>query len=395
MAVTTHIAQDTAPQPPPPRRPAATPLGTIPLGRIAGVPVRLNWSMLLIFWLVVWSLAEELLPSAAPDAARAADWAAALVAGVLFYASLLVHELAHSVVARRRGIEVEGITLWLFGGVARLRGEATSAQAELRIAIVGPLTSLGIAVACALVALALSALQAPALPVAVAVWLSVVNGMLAAFNVLPAFPLDGGRVLRAALWRRRGDKRSATRTAARAGTVFGWLLAAGGVVELFTTGSAGGLWFVVLGWFLVNAARSEAGQSAARDALRGVRVGDVMTRDPLVVPDWIVLQEFVDSYAMRHRFTTFPVRDLDGNVDGLISPAQVKPIPPEQRRAVRVRDVALPLSQVPTARAEEPLLDLLERMSGATATRALVLDEDRRVTGIVSPADVARVLQPA
>jgi len=395
MAVTTHIAQDTAPQPPPPRRPAATPLGTIPLGRIAGVPVRLNWSMLLIFWLVVWSLAEELLPSAAPDAARAADWAAALVAGVLFYASLLVHELAHSVVARRRGIEVEGITLWLFGGVARLRGEATSAQAELRIAIVGPLTSLGIAVACALVALALSALQAPALPVAVAVWLSVVNGMLAAFNVLPAFPLDGGRVLRAALWRRRGDKRSATRTAARAGTVFGWLLAAGGVVELFTTGSAGGLWFVVLGWFLVNAARSEAGQSAARDALRGVRVGDVMTRDPLVVPDWIVLQEFVDSYAMRHRFTTFPVRDLDGNVDGLISPAQAKPIPPEQRRAVRVRDVALPLSQVPTARAEEPLLDLLERMSGATATRALVLDEDRRVTGIVSPADVARVLQPA
>jgi len=260
-------------------------------------------------------------------------------------------------------VVVEGMTLWLFGGVAKLKGEAGTASAELRIAIVGPLTSLAIAVVFGLLGLLLTATGAPALVVALPVWLSLVNAMLAVFNVVPAFPLDGGRVLRAYLWRRRGDKLSATRSAARAGSAFGWLLIAGGVLELFTTASIGGLWFMFLGWFLLTAARAESTQSIMRDAL-------------------------------RHHHTTFTVRDFDGRITGMVSLAQVRMVPPERRLAVRVRDVQVPLSAVPLARADEPLTDLLQRMNGYTVTRALVFDAERLV-GIVTPADVTRMMMTA
>lgn len=365
---------------------------TISLGRIAGIHVGLNWSMLLIFWLVVWSLASQLLPDAAGGQSRAAYWAVAVVGAVLFYASLLAHEVSHALVARRRGVVVEGITLWLFGGVARLRGEASTAGAELRISIVGPLASLACGAVFALLALLMSVAGAPVLYVAMAVWLSVVNGALAVFNIVPAFPLDGGRVLRSVLWRVSGDKTAATRTAARAGSIFGYLLIAGGVLQFFTTSSLGGLWFVFLGWFLVSAARTESTQSMLRDVLRGVRVADVLTPDPVVVPDWIVLQEFIDAYAMQYRHTTFPVRDFEGRITGLVSLGQVKLVPPERRRAMRVRDIAIQIDAVPTTRGDEQLTDLLQRMNGYAATRALVFDGDR-LAGIVSPSDVARIVQ--
>jgi Zn-dependent protease len=367
---------------------------SLPLGRILGVHVGLNWSMLIIFWLVVWSLADSLFPDAAPGASTAAYWAAAVLAALLFYASLLAHELAHSVVARRYGVVVEGITLWLFGGVSRLRGEAPSARAELLISAVGPLTSLAAGLVAGLIGLVLEVAAAPPLVVAVPVWLAAVNGTLAVFNLLPAFPLDGGRVLRAELWRRRQDRASATRTAAMVGVWFGWALAGAGIVELFATGSVGGLWLVFLGWFLVGAARGEATRSILHDALRGVRVADAMSRDPVLVPDWVVIQEFLDQYALHHPFTAFPVRDFDGRVDGLVALSQVKTVPAERRNAVRVRDVMWPLDQVATARADEPLTDLLERMNNHAASRALVFDADRLV-GIVSPTDVSRMVQVA
>jgi len=403
MAVDTG-RPDTPSTPPPPPATAA-PRGdsargsgfmgeSLSLGRVAGIPVGVNWSMLLVFWLVVWSLAGQLLPDAAPDQPAAAYWGVALFAGLLFYVSLLAHEVSHALVARRRGVVVEGITLWLFGGVAKLKGEAGTAGAELRIAIVGPLTSLAIAVVFGLLGLLLTATGAPALVVALPVWLSLVNAMLAVFNVVPAFPLDGGRVLRAYLWRRRGDKLSATRSAARAGSAFGWLLIAGGVLELFTTASIGGLWFMFLGWFLLTAARAESTQSIMRDALRGVRIAEVMTADPVVAPDWVVLQEFLDSYALRHHHTTFPVRDFDGRITGMVSLAQVRMVPPERRLAVRVRDVQVPLSAVPLVRADELLTELLQRMNAYTVTRALVFDAERLV-GIVTPADVTRMMMIA
>jgi Zn-dependent protease/predicted transcriptional regulator len=395
MAVGTSNPQPARPATAPqtPRRSGGVFDESFSLGRIAGVHVGLNWSMLIVFWLVMWSLAQSLFPNVAPGATSAAYWGAAVLGAVLFYLSLLVHEVAHSVVARRYGLTVEGITLWFFGGVSRLQGEATTAEAELRIAAVGPAISLALAVVFAVIAVALAASKAPTLIAAVPAWLSVVNGMLALFNIIPAFPLDGGRVFRALLWRHRGDRTSATRSAARAGAWFGWTLSLLGIVELFGTGSIGGLWLVFLGWFLVAAARAEGSQSVLRDSLRGVRVADVMSSDPIVVPDWIVLQEFIDNYAMRYRHTTFPTRDLEGRINGLVSLAQVK-LASGDRKAMRVRDVMWKLDQVPIARPDEPLVDLLERMNRSAATRALVFDGDRLV-GIISPADVARILQIA
>jgi|SRR5579884_98846 len=394
MAVTSSPTAPASQRPgPPPRRGDAL-RESIPLGRVLGVRVGLNWSMLLIFLLVAWSLADSLLPDTAPGNSAAAYWTAALAGTFLFYASLLAHELAHSVVARRYGVVVEGITLWLFGGVSRLHGDAPSARAELRIAAVGPLTSLGLAMAGVVVSMGLAMLDMPALVVSVAMWLAVVNGMLAVFNLLPAFPLDGGRVLRAVLWQRRHDQVSATRSAARAGVVLGWALSLLGGVELVVTGSFGGLWLMFIGWFVVGAARTEATQSILHEALRGVRVADVMSTSPVLAPDWIVLREFLDGYALRHRFTTFPVRDFAGHVVGLVALSQVKPAAGDSRDAVQVRDVMWPLDQVPTARPDEALTELLERMNAYPATRALVFDAERLV-GIVSPSDVSRMLQVA
>ncbi len=341
MAVSTSDPQQAQPPAAPaqPRRSGGVFAESFSLGRIAGVHVGLNWSMLLVFWLVMWSLAQSLFPNVAAGATSAAYWGAAVLGALLFYASLLVHEVGHSVVARRYGLVVEGITLWFFGGVSRLRGEATTAQAELRIAAVGPAISLALAVVFAVIAVILAVAKAPTLIAAVPAWLSVVNGLLAIFNIIPAFPLDGGRVLRAVLWRRTGS------------------------------------------------------QSVLRDSLQGVRVADAMSTEPITVPDWIVLQEFIDDYAMRYRHTTFPTRDFDGRINGLVSLAQVKAASGD-RRAMRVRDVMWKLDEVPTARPDEPLIELLERMNRYQATRALVFDGDR-LAGIVSPADVARILQIA
>jgi Zn-dependent protease/CBS domain-containing protein len=367
---------------------------SVPLGRIFGIHVGLNWSLIFVFWLVSWSLAETVFPSAAPGASSAAYWGAAVLGALLFYVSLLAHEIAHSVVARRHGLVIEGITLWLFGGVSRLQGDPPDARSELRIAIVGPATSFVIAVVMGVLAFVLAVLHVPALIVAVPAWLAWANALLAVFNVLPAFPLDGGRVLRAILWRRRGDRIAATRTAARAGYFFGWLLGVGGVVELLATGSLGGIWLIFLGWFLAGAARAEETQSLLRDALRGVPVVQVMSAEPVAVPDWVSLQEFLDRYAMQHRYTTFPVRDFDGRVDGIIALSQVKPVPHDRRGDLRVRDVMWQPGQYAVARPDEPLVDLLERMNQYPATRALVLDGDRLI-GIVSPADVSRMMQIA
>jgi Zn-dependent protease/CBS domain-containing protein len=366
---------------------------TISLGRIAGIRVGLNWSMLLIFWLVAVTLANEVFPRDVPGYGAGTYWAMAVVAATLFYASLLAHELGHAIVARRRGVEVEGITLWLFGGVARLHGEAHSAGAEARIAVVGPLISIAVAVIFAGAAGVLNAAGVSPVVWEVSQWLAAMNLLLGIFNLIPAFPLDGGRVLRAILWGRRGDRVSATTTAAQAGRLFGYFLIAMGLLQFFAVAAIGGLWFVFLGWFLVSAARAEETQVQLRSALAGVRVADVMTADPVVAPGWITVEELVNSYILAQRHTVYPVRDFDGRIEGLVTLNRLRTVPAEMRRATRVKDVACPLSQVPTAHPWDPLLDLLENLErGCSDGRGLIFDGQGKLVGIVSPSDVARTI---
>jgi Zn-dependent protease/CBS domain-containing protein len=363
----------------------------IRLGHIAGFRLGVNWSVLVIVWLLTWALASAVLPETASGYPTVAYWLAGLAGAIVFFGSLLAHELAHAVVARRAGLDVEGLTLWLFGGVAKLGGQPPTPRADLRIAAVGPATSLVLGGVFGLVAVALAGLGAPELLVAVTVWLAAINLLLGVFNLIPGAPLDGGRVLRALLWRRYGDWTRAAVAAARAGRAVGYGLIWLGLLQFLIGATLGGLWMVLIGWFILTASRAEQSQLTAEHTLRGVRVGDVMTRDPHRAPGWTTVEDLIESYLLGRPHSSYPVEGRDGQIEGLVTLRQLRSVTPGSRAATRVTDVAHPLDQVPTAAPAEDLVEVLERGDGATGGRFLVFDKGKLV-GIVSPADIARAI---
>lgn len=365
------------------------------LGRIAGVRVGVNASVLVIVLILVIGLAAGRFPALYPGRSQGAYVLAALIAAVLFLASLLAHEIAHAVVARRNGIEVERIVLWLFGGVAQLRGEPRTAGADFRIAVVGPLVSVVLAVVFGVAAELLALAGVTGLPIAVAGYLAAVNLLLAVFNLVPAAPLDGGRVLRAALWRWKRDRLSAAITAARAGRVFGFLLVALGLLQVVSGTGLAGLWLVLIGLFLVNAAAAEEQQTRVGGALHGVRVGDVMAPEPTVADGSRTLTEFIAETALTRPFSTYPLVDPAGRLVGLVTLNRIRAVPPPQRASTRLIDVSCPPDQLPTAHPEELLTALLPRLGGCGDGRAVVIDDRGIVVGVVSPSDISRVLQLA
>ena len=354
------------------------------LGRIAGVKVDVNWSVLVIFALIAWGLAAGRFPSAYPGRPRVAYVLAGVAAALAFLLGLLAHEVSHAILARRNGQAVEGITLWLFGGVARLRGEARSPGAELRVAGVGPLVSLVIGVVLGGIGALVRALYQPGLLFGTLMWLSAINVALAVFNVLPAAPLDGGRLLRAALWKARGDRVWAGVVSARAGRVLGLALILLGVVLFVRGRNLSQLWLALIGWFLFAAAGAEERQAR----LGAVRVGDVMSREPDNVAPDLSVAEFIDRYPPGHRHATVPLTD-DGWPVGLVTMEQVQQVPLEQRGDTRLRDVACPPGELAFASPDEPLTELLPRLTMCAGGRALVV-EDHHLVGIVTPADVER-----
>jgi Zn-dependent protease len=246
-----------------------------------------------IFALIVWSLAAGVFPSQNPGLSDGVHLAMAIVAALLFFASLLLHELGHAWQARREGMEIDGITLWLFGGVSQFKTRFSSAAAEFRIAVAGPLVSLGLGVGFVLLALA----GLPSAVDGVVAWLGYINLSLFAFNMIPALPLDGGRVLRAALWQARGDLAWATQVAARIGQGFAYLFIGLGLAMFIFQGSFSGAWLAFIGWFLLQAAGSEARYVATEAALDGLRVRDLMIRDPVTVDPDLTVGRFMDDVA--------------------------------------------------------------------------------------------------
>ena len=365
---------------------------TFRLGRIGGVRIGVNWSVLVIFGLIAFGLAAERFPATHPGYGVAAYVAAGLATAVVFFASLLAHELAHALVARRNGIEVEGITLWLFGGVARLQGEASSPGAELRIAGVGPLVSVALGVIFLLIASGLGAFDGGGLAAVAVAWLGGINIALAVFNVIPAAPLDGGRLLRAALWRLTGNRLRATVYATLSGRVFGWLLIAFGLLWFLTRGVFGGLWLALIGWFLIGAATMEGQQAVVRERLAGVSARDVMTPEPETVPDSMSVDTFLEDYLTRHRHSAYPVVGDAGEIAGLVTLNRIREVAVEERPRTLLRDVASPMSEVVRATPDDPVTDLLPRLSALPERRCLVFSEGRLV-GIVSLSDVTRALE--
>ncbi|BAU81775.1 peptidase M50 [Streptomyces laurentii] len=364
---------------------------TFVLGRIAGVRIGVHWSVLLIFAVIALGLAEGRLPEAHPGRAWPVYWAVGLLTAVVFFASLLAHELAHAILARRNGVEVDDIVLWLLGGAARLKAEAPNPAAELRIAGVGPLVSLVLGGLFTLAAWLLDTASAPGLAVEALAWLAAINILLAVFNIVPAAPLDGGRLLRAFLWWRTGDRLRATAGASAAGRAFGWFLTVVGLF-LFVRGDIlGGLWLAMIGWFLVAAATAEGQQAQLRAVLAGIPVRHAMTPEPVTVPAGLTVAEFLVGPRYRYRHSAFPVTGDGSAPVGLITLDLARKVPEDRRHAVMVEQVMLPLSQVTVVGADSPLADLLTRIEPGAEHRVLVLDRDRLV-GIVSASDVSRMV---
>jgi Zn-dependent protease/CBS domain-containing protein len=363
------------------------------LGRIAGIHVGLNWSLLVVAALIAWSIATGILPAAAPGQTSAAYWTAGIVSAFVYLASLLAHELAHSIVATRRGVKVEGITLWLFGGVSRFSTESSSPGAQALITFVGPLTSLLLGALFLLVSIAVSGGANPGLVPASLAWLGYINILLGVFNLLPAFPLDGGRILQSLIWLRTGDRLRATRIAARIGMGFAFLFIAYGLITFFAAGGLiGGVWAVFLGWFLLSAARAEETGGLIRQALSGVRVADVMTPNPVQAPDDISIEEALHGYVLTSRHSTFPTHDAGGRLSGLLTMAALKNVAPDARTKTLVKDVMCPLDKVSTASPADPATNLLDVSDGCSEGRTLVVDTGRLV-GIISPSDISRLMQ--
>jgi Zn-dependent protease/CBS domain-containing protein len=378
---------------------------SVHLGKVRGIRVGIHWSLLLIFWLVVVSLAGSQLPHSAPGHTTGAYWFAALAAAAIFYACLLAHELAHAVVARRRNIEVEGIVLWLLGGVSKLKGEAADPDTERNIAVAGPATSVALALAFFVLSRLFGAGHPASLAAGVFGWLGWINGLLAVFNLLPAFPLDGGRILRSVLWRHNGDKRRATTTAARTGGAFGYGMIAIGVVGFVASrGGLDGLWLAIIGWFLISVSRAEAAASVraeefrgmqASQGLRALRVRDAMTPNPLTVPTWVTLDQLMSEGVYKRRLSSFPVVDNNRTFVGLVTLEHVRLVPAARLAETTTGSVATPAGQCVVSRPDDELDPVARRISASADHLAVVVDEMAHVVGILSDADLRRLPVPS
>lgn len=367
------------------------------LGSVRDIEIRLDHSWFVIFALVVWTLAAGYFPATVPGLSPTTYLAMAVVGAALFFAALLAHELSHSLVARSRGIEVERITLFVFGGVASLKGEPRSPRDEFLITVVGPLASVLIGLAFMATGAVGRALGWPDVVVAVAGYLGFINLAIAIFNLLPGFPLDGGRLFRAAVWHFTGDATKATRWATASGRGLGALLIALGALEVILVGNiVGGLWLALIGWFLRTAARASLVQHVLFDALRGVQVADVMTPRPTTVPASLSLADFVEQYFLEGRHQAYPVVDHAGDAApvGIISLAGVRSIPRSQWRERTVRDAMRALDADNSSDRFAPATLALERLAATPDGRLLVLS-DGALVGIMTRADLARWLERA
>jgi Zn-dependent protease/CBS domain-containing protein len=313
--------------------------------------------------------------------------AMAAVATVLFFASILLHELGHAIQAGRDGIPIEGITLWVFGGIASLGGQPPSAGAEFRMAIAGPAVSLALGVACLAAALGL---PLPDAVDGVLFWLGQINVYLLVFNLIPALPLDGGRVLQAFLWARRRDHASATRTAGALGRAFGQVMIGGGLLLLIFAGDFSGAWFIFLGWFVLAAAEAEIEGASARLALGGLSAADAMVRNPVTVDGDATVEDFMDEVFLATRHTAFPVVDR-GRIAGIVSFRQALNLPRSDWPAIPVREIMLPADEA-SIDADTPLFDALPRLARAPLQRLLVRRHGQ-LAGLLSLTDVARLIE--
>jgi Zn-dependent protease/CBS domain-containing protein len=362
--------------------------GSLRFGKIAGISLEINFSWLIILTLLTVSLAVSWFPQAAPGYRAGAYWVAGFIASLLLFAAVLLHELAHSLVARARGLSVKSITLYIFGGVSNLEQEPRSPGLEFQMAIVGPLTSLILAAICWAIALALRGVP---LVGAVFGYLAIANGLLAIFNLIPGFPLDGGRVLRSILWKITGNLRTATRWATRVGQAIALLFILAGIWVFFTGNFLDGLWLGFIGWFLFSIAQA-ANANLMLDSLFGrVTVGEVMTPNPPTVPHHISLQELVERYFLPRALRAAPVAAGE-QLLGLISLTDIRQIPREQWTQTPVWQVMVPRNRLIVISPQQRLSEALGLMVRHNIHQVPVV-QDERLVGMISRETIMRFLE--
>lgn len=365
----------------------------IRLGSVFGLEIRIDYSWFIIFGLILWTLTAGVFPEEAPEAGTGVHIAMGAVGTILFFVSLLAHEISHSLVAQTRDIPVEGITLFIFGGMAHTRMEAEHPGDEFVIAGVGPLASLVIAGLFGVLGWAGRSAGVGAEYTAVAEYLAYINVALAVFNLLPGFPLDGGRLFRAAVWKFTDDLRKATRWATAGGKGLGYALIALGLLQLFAGGAGGGLWLIFIGWFVRTAAESSFRQHVLRQTLEDVPVREVMTADPETVAADLTLREFVDDRVMKGKHRAYPVT-RDGEPVGMIALDQVKNVSRDEWSERTVGDVMSPVDDDHVVRPDADMAEVLEQLGGREGVRLLVVD-DGALAGVLTRGDLTRWMERA
>jgi Zn-dependent protease len=378
------------------------------IGRAFGIDIRVDWSWLFIFALITWNL-RAVFGQSHPGWAPVQVWGIALIAALLFFASVVGHELAHSVVAKARGIPVRNITLFLFGGVSNIQRDPDSPKAEFWMAIVGPLTSLVLGGLLLLLAGAtagpVSTLTDPTRVMAgmspltmLLLWLGSINITLGVFNLVPGFPLDGGRVLRSILWAAIGDLRRATRWASGVGQVIAWAMILAGIgmvfgvqIPFFGTGLVSGVWLAFIGWFLNSASAGSYQQVVVHDILRGVPVERIMRVNPPTVPTTISVSSLVHDHVMGTDDYGFPVLDGD-RLAGIVTLEDVRKVARQNWDTVTVREIMTPFDQLVTAAPDEDLADAMDRLTQRDVRQLPVL-RGTELVGLLRRQDIMKWLQ--
>ncbi len=361
--------------------------GSWQVGKIGGIPVRVHFSWFIVFGLITWALATQYFPQVAPELPQITNYLRGAIAALLLFLSVTIHELSHSFVARKYKIPITSITLFIFGGVAQMKKEPSSPKAELYMAVAGPLSSYVLG----LIFFILYKLSGGYHGLrAIANYLLQLNFILGTFNLIPGFPMDGGRVLRAFLWQKSGDYLSATRKASKAGERIALIFIAVGFISLLT-GYFGSVWLLLIGWFLYTAAQSSYQQATAKGILSGLKVRNVMATEVVTVNSGSPLSEVVDNYFLRYGYGGFPVVDGD-KIFGIISLKEIKEAPKERWTHIPVRDVMQVFDSSFAVSGDDDVSVVLERMVHEDKGRFLVMD-DGKLIGLITRSGIAKYLQ--
>lgn len=359
--------------------------GSWKIASIMGIPIRVHYSWLIIFGLITWSLSTYYFPAAAPDLPAATYWVKGVLAALLLFGSVAFHELAHSFVAQRYKVSIESITLFVFGGVAQMKGEPPHPKAEFRIAVAGPLSSLFLALFFFIASRAVSGSAEVLFS-----YVARINFIIGLFNLIPGFPMDGGRVLRSAIWSRTKNLYHATQKASSVGRKIGIFFIFVGVLSFFTR-IPGGLWLVLIGWFLHSAAQASYQQSTLQETLAGVKVRDVMVRDIISISPSDSIEEAINHYFLGYGFGGFPVME-GGRLLGMLTLKETAAVPRESWSRVKVSDIHVPHGKRWEISPEENVAKALELMVTEDKGRIAVMKNDRLV-GLITRNGVARYIQ--